>query len=98
MNPHSRVSDQRLIAELAESLPVPAERDLPAGRQETLKEHLMTELRQADHSDVHRGRAGGRRRLVSLPPTTVAAVVAAAGLTLTPLSRHPRPGRGARPA
>ena len=39
-----RGSDQRLIAELADSLPVPAERDLPAGRQETLKEHLMTEL------------------------------------------------------
>ena len=30
---------------LAALLPVPAERDLPAGRQRTLKEHLMTEFR-----------------------------------------------------
>src|SRR5215475_12373144 len=94
MNPHSRVGDQRLIAELAESLPVPAERDLPTGRQETLKEHLMTELRQADHTEVHRERAGGRRRLVALTATIVAAVVAAAGLTLTALSRHHSPGAG----
>src|SRR5262252_1849546 len=98
MNPHSRVGDQRLIAELTESLPVPAERDLPAGRQETLKEHLMTELRQADHSEVHRERAGGRRRLVALAATTVAAVVAAAGLTLTALSGHHGPGGGGLPA
>jgi len=98
MNPHSRVGDQRLIAELTESLPVPAERDLPAGRQETLKEHLMTELRQADHSEVHRDRAGGRRRLVALTATIVAAVVAAAGLTLTALSGHHGPGGGDLPA
>jgi hypothetical protein len=98
MNPHSRVSDQRLIAELAESLPVPAERDLPAGRQETLKEHLMTELRQADHTEVHRDRAGGRRRLAALTATIVAAVVAAAGLTLTALSGHHGPGTGDLPA
>lgn len=86
-----RDSDQRLIAELAESLPVPAERDLPAGRQETLKEHLMTELRQSDHSEIHRGRAGGRQRLVALTATAAAAVVAAAGLTLTALSGHHSP-------
>ena len=30
---------------LAALLPVPAERDLPAGRQRILKEHLMTEVR-----------------------------------------------------
>ena len=34
-------------AELALLLPVPAERDLPAGRQHTLKEHLISELRLA---------------------------------------------------
>ena len=97
MNANSR-SDQRLIAELAESLPVPAERDLPAGRQETLKEHLMTELRQADHTEVHRGRPGGRRRLVALTATTAAAVVAATGLTLAALSGHHSPGAGGLPA
>jgi hypothetical protein len=91
-------SDQRLIAELAESLPVPAERDLPTGRQETLKEHLMTELRQADHPEARRERAGGRRRLVALTATTMAAVVAAAGLILTALSGHHSPGGGDLPA
>jgi len=98
MNAHSRVGEQRLIAELAESLPVPAERDLPTGRQETLKEHLMTELRQADHGEVRRERAGGRRRLVALTATTVAAVIVAAGLTLTALSGHHGPGGGGLPA
>jgi len=80
--------DQRLIAELVELVPVPAERDLPEGRQDTLKEHLMTELRQADHKDVHRERAGGRPRLVALTATAAAVVVAAAGLTLTALHGH----------
>jgi hypothetical protein len=83
-----RDSDRRLIAELAQLLPVPAERDLPAGRHEALKEHLMTELRQADRSEVHRERAGSRRRLAAL---TATAVVAAAGLTLTALSGHHGP-------
>jgi hypothetical protein len=90
-----RDSDQRLIAELTELLPVPAERDLPAGRQETLKEQLMTELRRADHNEVHRQRAGGRQRLTALTATAAAAVVVAAGLTLTALSGHhspPAPG------
>lgn len=88
MNANCRDGDQRLIAGLAELLPVPAERDLPAGREDTLKEHLMTELRQADHRDVRRKRAGGRPRLVALTATTAAAVVAAAGLTLTILPGH----------
>jgi hypothetical protein len=86
-----RDSDQRLIAELAELLPVPAERDLPAGRQETLKEHLMTELRQADHSEVHREPGGSWRRPAALTATAAAAAVAAAGLTLTALSGHHSP-------
>jgi hypothetical protein len=46
---------------------LPAERDLPAARKQILKEHLMTELRQADdRSDPARPRtrrppaAGGK--------------------------------------
>jgi hypothetical protein len=86
---HRRRNDQRLIAELAELLPVPAERDLPAGRQETLKEHLMTELRQADHGEVHRERTGRRQRwLPALAATATAAAIAATGLTLIALSGH----------
>ena len=38
----------REIGELARLLPVPDGRDLPAGRKQILKEHLMTELRQTD--------------------------------------------------
>ena len=86
-----RDSDQRLIAELAQSVPVPAERDLPAGRQETLKEYLMTELRQADTREGHRERTGGRWRLAALAATAAAAVAAAAGLTLTALPGHNSP-------
>jgi len=86
-----RDSDQQLIAELAQLLPAPAERDLPAGRQETLKEHLMTELRQADRSEAHRERAARRRRLAALTATAAAAAVAAAVLTVTALSGYHRP-------
>src|SRR6266851_8887162 len=35
----------REIAELARLLPVPAERGLPADREQILKEHLLTEFR-----------------------------------------------------
>jgi hypothetical protein len=94
----SRDSDQRLIAELAESLPVPAERDLPAGRQDTLKEHLMTELREAGQAEARRERPASRQRLVALTATAVAAVVAAGGLTLATLSGHHGPGGGNLPA
>ena len=90
-------SDQQLIAELAELLPVPAERDLPAGRQETLKEHLMTELRQTDHSESHRERTGRRRRLAALTATAAGAAVAAAGLTVTALSGHHGPPAAGHP-
>ena len=89
---------EREFAELARLLPVPGGRDLPAGRQQILKEHLMTELRQPDHTEAHRERAGGRQRLVALIATTVAAVVAAAGLTLAALSGHHSPGAGGFPA
>jgi hypothetical protein len=41
---HNDCRRGREIAELARLLPVPGGRDLPAGREQTLKEHLMTEL------------------------------------------------------
>jgi hypothetical protein len=58
------------VAELAELLPVPAERDLPHGRRHLLKEHLMTELRN-DHSGrqaAGRTGPGGPRRPWSRRP------------------------------
>ena len=75
------------VAELARMLPVPAERELPAGRQQALKQHLMTELRLAGPPS---GRPAARRR--GKPAILVAAVAVAAALaaalvvTLLPLS------------
>src|SRR6185437_10769066 len=41
---------------------LPAERDLPAARKQILKEHLMTELRQADPTRPRTRRPRRRRR------------------------------------
>lgn len=74
------------VAELARLLAVPAERELPAGRQQALKEHLMTELRLAGPAT---GRPARRRRK---PAILVAAIAVAAALaaalvvTLLPLN------------
>jgi hypothetical protein len=51
----------RNVADLARMLPVPAERDLPAGRLPTIKEHLMTELR-TDQPAAHRAARPQRPR------------------------------------
>jgi hypothetical protein len=72
-------SPGREIAELARLLPAPQARDFPAGREQTIKEHLMTELSTMDTS---RGRAGdrsGRRRRMRLG--VAAASVLAVALT-----------------
>jgi hypothetical protein len=45
---HNGSRRAREITGLARLLPVPAGRDLPAGRQQILKEHLMTEIRRTD--------------------------------------------------
>lgn len=58
------------MAELARLLPAPAERDLPAGRQHTLREHLISELRLATSPPA--GRPATRRRKPAI-------VIAAAG-------------------
>src|SRR5215471_255808 len=47
MNDHDS-RHKRELTELARLLPVPGGRDLPAGRQQILKEHLMTEFRRPD--------------------------------------------------
>jgi hypothetical protein len=51
----------RHVADLARMLPVPAERDLPAGRLPIIKEHLMTELR-TDQPAAHRAARPQRPR------------------------------------
>lgn len=74
-------SDQEL-SELAWLLPVPAARDLPAGRQQILKEHLMTEL----HRMEPEGRplaAGPRRKRPRGLLTVAGAGVLAGAVTAT---------------
>jgi hypothetical protein len=76
---------RRDTAELARLLPAPAERDLPAGRQHTLKEHLMSELRLAGSPPA--GRPATRRRrtpAIVIAAATAAALAAAVVLTLLP--------------
>jgi hypothetical protein len=52
----------RTVADLARVLPVPAERDLPAGRRNPIKEHLMTELRTDEAAEHRTVRAHRPRR------------------------------------
>ena len=75
---------------------LPAERDLPAARKQILKEHLMTELRQADPTRPRNKRPRRRRRqgehrrtvLVAGAVLTAAAVAAA---TATAVRTHTSP-------
>lgn len=69
------------MAELARLLPAPAERDLPAGRQQALKEHLISELRLAGSPPA--GRAAPHRR--RKPAIIIAAAGAAAATALAVL-------------
>ena len=87
---------------------LPAERDLPAARKQILKEHLMTELRQADPTRPRTRRPRRRRRqgehrrtvLVAGAVLTAAAVAIA---TATAVGTHasppaPKAGQPAAPA
>ncbi|HMI24323.1 MAG TPA: CU044_5270 family protein [Streptosporangiaceae bacterium] len=86
---------------------LPAERDLPAARKQILKEHLMTELRQADPG---RGRTRAKPRpklrrtvLVAGAVLTAAAVAIATavvvGTSTSPPARHTaQPAQPAAPA
>jgi hypothetical protein len=72
------------MAELAQLLPVPAERDLPAGRQHTLKEHLMSELRLAVSPPAGRPATRRRKPAIAIGAAGAAALAAALVLTLLP--------------
>ena len=62
---------------------LPAERDLPAARKQILKEHLMTELRQADgRSDPTRPRTRRPHRRTVLVAGAVLTAAAVAIATL----------------
>jgi hypothetical protein len=81
---------ERQISELARMLPVPAERDLPAGRQQILKENLMSELRPADGLGPHRTRwhRPARGTLVAGAAAGVAAVAVAAAVAVSSVTWH----------
>jgi len=76
-------SGEQELSELARLLPVPATRDLPAGRQQILQEHLMTELHPMEPKSRPRpaGQRGKRRyRLVAVAGS--AALAAAVAVTV----------------
>jgi hypothetical protein len=82
------------IAELARLLPAPAERDLPAGRERPLREHLMSEFRAASPASPAAGRTGraparGRRRKLGIVAGALVAAMAVAAITLGPAARPP---------
>jgi hypothetical protein len=102
---HNSSRYEREITGLARQLPVPAGRDLPAGRQQILKEHLMTEIRRTDTtrrppaSDHRRKRA--RILAVAGAGVTVAALTAAVVISANALSsdaRRAAPASGGTPA
>ena len=82
-------------AEMALLLPAPAERDLPAGRQHTLKEHLMSELRVAASPSPPTARPATRRRKPAIVLVAAGAAALAAALVLTLL---PGNTQGSSPA
>ena len=99
-------NDSRLrveIAELARLLPVPADRDMPASREQPLKEHLMNEFRMASPGSPAAGRTGRapERSRRPKPGTVVAAAVAGVlatatavtAITLSLAARHPAGGQ-----
>jgi hypothetical protein len=74
---------------------LPAERDLPAARKQILKEHLMTELRQADaqpgRSDPTKPRTRRPRRRTVLVAGAVLTAAAVAIATATAVGTHTSP-------
>jgi len=73
------------LAELARLLPAPAERELPAGLQHALKEHLMSELRLAGSPPAGRPATRPRRKpAIVIAAAGAAALAAAIVLALLP--------------
>jgi hypothetical protein len=80
-------SEQEL-SELARLLPVPAARDLPAGRQQILKEHLMTELDRMEPEGRPLATGPRRKRPHGLLAVAGAGVLAAAVAATVIITGH----------
>ncbi len=65
------------VAELARLLQAPPERDLPAGRQQALKEHLISELRLAEAPPAGQAASLRRRKAMTLIAAAGVAALAA---------------------
>ncbi|WP_327290557.1 hypothetical protein [Streptomyces sp. NBC_01198] len=77
--------------ELARMAPVPADRDLPAGRRPVLKEHLMHEIEQTAAAPAPRR----RRRLTAIAvPVAIAAAVGVAFTVLGSTGAKPSQAAG----
>jgi hypothetical protein len=74
----------RDMAELARMAPAPPERELPAGRQHTLREHLMSELRLAASPPAGRPAIRRRTPVIVLAAAGAATLAAALVLALMP--------------
>src|SRR5579863_1490996 len=89
---HDNSRSRRDITELARLLPAPAMRDLPAGRAQILKEHLMSELRQADETRQAVARERRRKRfrpLLAAAGAGIVAVVTAVAVVLATGHQQP---------
>lgn len=86
------------IIELARLIPVPDGRDLPAGRQQILKEHLMTELRRMETIDQPAVRDNRRKRPRGLVAVAGAGVLALAVAATAFAAGHVMSARPAPPA
>ena len=77
--------------ELARLVPVPDGRDLPADRKQILKEHLMTELRQADRNQngKSRPRRPGRIAAAGLATAAITATAVAVAVAMATAGTNP---------
>lgn len=92
---------EREIADLARLLPAPHARDLPAGRQQILEEHLMTQINRTDAATRRpepSPRTKRSRTLVAVAGAGVAAVALAAFVTVAALTPDTRPQANDRPS
>ena len=93
MNANDSRLDQE-ITDLARMLPVMAERDLPAGRQHLLKEHLMAEVQAATPRFRSVSFPKFRTGIVAIASAVATLAIVVTLTTLGALARHAGPGGG----
>jgi hypothetical protein len=89
---HDNSRSRREITELAWLLPAPAMRDLPAGREQILKEHLMSELRRVDETSQPAARERRVKRfrpLLAAAGAGLVAIVTAVSVVVTTGHQQP---------